>query len=167
MKKKVIIASIILGLIITGFILSNISSYEEVEYENVFCDLTVEILGEVNKPAIYQLPKNSTIETLINVAGGYTECAQTSKVKLDTILTDGMVIIIPKKEIQEQNNTLVNINTATKEELMNLTGVGEKKAIAIIEYRTNYGFFNSIEELTNVKGISISIFNKIKEQITV
>ena len=64
-------------------------------------------------------------------------------------------------------NTKININTATKEELLNLNGIGEAKAIAIIEYRTTNGLFNTIEDIKNVSGIGESAFEKIKDYITV
>lgn len=60
----------------------------------------------------------------------------------------------------------VSINQATKEELMQLEGVGEAKANAIIEYRNTNGPFNSIEDIKNVSGIGDSLFDKIKENIT-
>jgi len=61
---------------------------------------------------------------------------------------------------------LISINTATKEELMTLSGIGESKANNIINYRNENGNFKSIEELKNVKGIGDSIFEKIKDSIT-
>lgn len=63
-------------------------------------------------------------------------------------------------------NGKVNINTASLEELMTLTGVGESKAKAIIEYREK-NKFKSIEEIKEVRGIGDSIFDKIKENITI
>lgn len=62
---------------------------------------------------------------------------------------------------------LVSINTASKEELMTLSGIGESKANNIINYRNEVGRFNSIDEIKNVKGIGDSIFEKIKDSITV
>ena len=74
---------------------------------------------------------------------------------------------------EESNNTtnqtnkgLININTASKEELMTLEGIGESKAKAIIEYR-NKNLFKSIDELKNVPGIGESMYVKIKENITI
>ena len=61
----------------------------------------------------------------------------------------------------------VNLNTASKEELMTLTGIGEAKADDIITYRTTNNGFKSIEEIKNVKGIGDSIFDKIKDRITI
>lgn len=60
----------------------------------------------------------------------------------------------------------VNLNTASKEELLTLNGIGESKALAIIEYRkTNK--FNAVEDLMNVSGIGESLYNKVKDSITV
>ena len=64
-------------------------------------------------------------------------------------------------------NEKVNINTSTIEELKTLTGIGEAKANAIIEYRNKNGNFKNIEDIKNVSGISESVFVKIKENITI
>jgi len=70
-------------------------------------------------------------------------------------------------EIESDNNiNLININNATKEELMTLSGIGESKANAIIEYRTKTKF-EKIEDIKNVSGIGDSAFEKIKNSITV
>lgn len=58
----------------------------------------------------------------------------------------------------------ININTASKEELMNLPSIGESKADKIIEYRKT-NIFNTIDDIKNVSGIGESIFNKIKDYI--
>lgn len=60
----------------------------------------------------------------------------------------------------------VSINTATKEELMTLTGIGDSKAEDIIKYREENGPFKTIEDIKNVSGIGDSLFAKIKENIT-
>ena len=61
----------------------------------------------------------------------------------------------------------VNINTAGKEELMTLTGIGEAKAQSILDYREEHGKFGSIEDLMLIEGIKEGVFNKIKEDITI
>ncbi|AQW85445.1 putative ComE family competence protein [Campylobacter pinnipediorum subsp. caledonicus] len=60
----------------------------------------------------------------------------------------------------------INLNTATKEELMSLKGIGSSKAEAIIEYR-KANKFKSTEELKNVKGIGDSIYKKLEKEISV
>lgn len=69
-------------------------------------------------------------------------------------------------KVVDNNISKINLNTATKEELMTLTGVGESKAVAIIEYR-NTKKFDAIEDIMNVSGIGESAFAKIKDHITV
>ena len=60
---------------------------------------------------------------------------------------------------------MVNLNTASVEELCKLSGIGEAKAEAILAYRTEIGVFSSIEQLKEVTGIGDSLFNQIKESI--
>ena len=67
---------------------------------------------------------------------------------------------------EEENDNIININTATLEELLTLSGIGESKAKSIIEYRIKTPF-NKIEDIMNVSGIGESLYNKIKENITV
>lgn len=70
------------------------------------------------------------------------------------------------KENQESSNDgKVSINTATKEELMTLTGIGSAKADAILSYREENGNFTKLEELLNVNGIGEAIYNQIKDSI--
>lgn len=73
-----------------------------------------------------------------------------------------------KQTNEETNidNKIININTATQEQLMTLSGIGESKAKDIISYRTQ-NQFTSIEDIKNVPGIGESLFAKIKENITV
>ena len=64
-------------------------------------------------------------------------------------------------------NEIISLNSATKEELMMLSGIGESKALLIIEYRNQNNGFKTIDEIMNIKGIGESIFEKIKDRITV
>lgn len=74
------------------------------------------------------------------------------------------------KEESNSNDTAsnkVNINIATLEELLTLTGIGESKAQAIIEHRNEIGKFTNIEELKEVSGIGEALYEKIKDNITI
>ena len=83
--------------------------------------------------------------------------SEDSKIENDACISDNVI---------ENNETLININTATKEELMTLSGIGETKALAIISYREKTPF-TSIEDIKNVSGIGDSTYNEIKDYITV
>ena len=80
---------------------------------------------------------------------------------------------VPSKVVLDETNetgaetSIVNINTASKEKLMSLDGVGEGTAEKIIKYREQNGYFNTIEDLMNVSGIGESKFNGLKDDITV
>lgn len=67
----------------------------------------------------------------------------------------------------EGNGSLINLNTATKEQLMTLPGIGEAKADAIIRYRTETGLFASTEDVMNISGIKNSVYEKIRDKVTV
>ena len=111
-------------------------------------------------------------------AGGLTENAAAEAVNQARVVVDGEQIYVLSldevkgagvvSEVTERTDDgKININTAEKEELMTLTGVGEAKAQSIIAYREEQGGFQSIEELMQIEGIKEGVFNKIKDEITV
>ena len=139
----------------------------------------VYISGEVKNTGVYYLKKDSRITDLINICGGLTEEADVSKINPAQKLNDSDKIIIPKKEenlntesIEDTNESYINvqekinINTATKDELTSLNGIGEATANKIINYR-NKNKFKEIEDIMNVPGIGEAKFNNIKDYICV
>ena len=141
------------------------------EYIDIF------ISGCVNKPDVYTLKKGSIIKEAVEMAGGFSENACRDYVNLAKKLEPGEHIIIPSqdeakdlKPIQAEDainsSSLVNINKASKEELMTLPGIGERKAEAIIKYRNSKSFSN-IEDIMNISGIKEAAFNKIKDKICI
>lgn len=143
--------------------------------------IVVEIKGQVKKPDVYTVNENSIINDLIDLAGGITENADLKNINRAKKLQDHEMIYIADKNDNNinynqssdsiitlvENETLVNINTATEDKLKTLTGIGESKAKSIIEYREQNGGFKNIEEIKNVTGIGEKMFDKIKESITV
>lgn len=133
----------------------------------------VYIDGEVNKSGYIKINKGDTLEQAINKAGGITKAANIQNIDLKRKLKNQEKIIIPaiKEELMEEtdfenNDKLININIASKEELMVLEGIGEKTADYIIKYR-EIKRFDTIEEIMDVKGIGESKFSKIKENICI
>lgn len=146
----------------------------------------VYITGEIKTPGVYYLKEGSRLDSLIDIAGGFTENADISKINLSKKLIDSDKISVPKKtgsntndesseesskkvSDETQNNNQkdkININTATKEELMELSGVGQSTAQKIIDYR-NDKKFEKIEDIMNVKGIGQSKYDSIKDSICV
>lgn len=94
------------------------------------------------------------------------EDIKSNEIKNDAIIEDESSNEIKKDDETNNQNIKISLNTATKEQLMTLPGIGESKALAIIEYRNN-NLFKSIEEITNIKGIGNSIYESIKQYITI
>lgn len=137
--------------------------------------LCVYVCGEVKSPGVYELPEGSRIVDAVEVAGGMTEAASGTWLNLAEPVSDGQKIEVPseaeaselEKEQQEAQSGLVNLNTASAEELMTLTGIGESKAEAILSYREEHGGFEKPEELMEIPGIKEGVFEKIRDQVTV
>ncbi len=87
--------------------------------------------------------------------------------ELDVVVTDKHVTKSSSSSHSVQDPEMININTASAEELQTLSVIGETKAAAIIQYRTENGGFKSIEEICRVKGIGDATFNKIRDRITI
>ena len=107
----------------------------------------------------------------IEKAGGFRADAATTEVNQAEELEDGMRLYVPTVneliEAQSKKNGKININKASKEELMTLPGVGESKAERIIQYRKERGAFKKTEEIMNISGIKEGLYNKIKDYISV
>jgi len=147
----------------------------EMTEETAPATIYVHICGEVAKPGVYELMEGSRIVDAVTAAGGFSAYAAEEAVNLAEIVTDGMQIVIPDreeadvaaKELAEKMAGLVDLNTATKEQLMELPGIGASKAEDIVRYREESGGFHSIEEIMNVPGIKEAGFQKIKDRIVV
>lgn len=145
--------------------------------------LYVYICGEVNSPGVYTLPEGSRVCDVFSMAGGFTDNAATSYWNQARLLKDGEMIYVPtieeakEREVDEESQAEVsnkdnatekiNINTASKTQLMTIPGIGESKASAIVAYREAHGAFSSIEEVKNVEGIKDGVFKKMKEYIVI
>lgn len=141
----------------------------------------VYVCGAVNAPGVYELNEDARVFEAITLAGGMTAEAAPEAVSQARTVADGEQIYVPTvQEVQMQGsgvedivtgnadvNGKVNINTAGKEELMTLTGIGEAKTQSILDYREEHGRFGSIEDLMLIEGIKEGVFNKIKEDITI
>lgn len=148
----------------------------------------VDISGAISHPGVYCLSKNDRLFTLIQKAGGLTENAAVNTVNQSIKLEDQQKIVIltqeEAKNTQDENTSLsvsdssiskkdndnqakININQADLSQLQQLSGIGAKKAQAIIDYRTENGDFKSIDELGKVNGIGEKTVEKLKNSITI
>ena len=181
--KTNILIGILILLSITSIIFQNINDKNKIEingneiqtnkFEN---EIAVYITGEVKQPGVYYIESGLRLNDLIEVCGGLTDNADLSDINLAEKLNDSDKIDIPsiiaeKDEMNsisdiDNNNDLININTASKEELKTLNGIGDTLANNIIEYRNNCKF-DTIEDILNVNGIGESKYDGIKEYICV
>ncbi|MGW8459821.1 helix-hairpin-helix domain-containing protein [Bacillus atrophaeus] len=143
--------------------------------------IIIDIKGAVKHPGVYELKTGDRVSQAIEKAGGINSEADEKQVNLAELLQDGTVVYIPSEgEEPTQSATatasvqngagkeaLININTASLEELQAISGVGPSKAEAIIAYREENGKFQAVEDITNVSGIGEKSFEKIKSAITV
>lgn len=154
----------------------------------------VDVKGAVYLPGVYEVTSDMRLIDAIHLAGGFSEKADQKPVNLSLKLTDQMVIFIPEigeagtaEAVQEtsaavleekiitvpedtvstENSVKVNINLADAIELQQLSGIGEKKAEQIVNYRQENGSFQTIEDLKNVSGIGEKTFEALKTSITV
>ncbi len=150
------------------------------------------IVGAVEKPGLYALKEGALVDDAVSAAGGLLQTVDVGNINLAQELEPNLMIRVlteeerlsqgrisslvliknnvevsgGRTESSEGNNGKININSATKEELMTLPGIGETRAESIIAYREENGPFQAIEDVMLVSGIKESAFTKIKDRIT-
>ena len=155
--------------------------------------LVVDVAGAVPRPGVYELPDGSRVKDALQLAGGFLAQADKSQINLAAPVTDGQKLDIPYlsgmeptpisvsslssggssigNSVGNSNGTgpssLVDINTASLDELDTLPGIGPTLAQAIIDYREQNGPFLAIEDIIFVPGIGDAKFEAIKDYITV
>lgn len=142
--------------------------------------IVVFVCGQVKNPGVYEFDSDERIVAAIKAAGGLTKKAAAESVNQAEEMKDGQQIYIPSvsdrksaksdqvtQGSQGADSGKVNINSASKEELMTLTGIGAAKAEDILSYRQEKGSFQKIQDIMKIQGIKEGVYNKIKDKITV
>ena len=139
--------------------------------------ICVHITGYVVNPGVYHIAEGARIYEVVQLAGGFLPEADEGYLNLASVVIDGQKLQVLSKEEavtakpfigQTESETgakLININAASKEELMQLPGIGESRALSIIAYREKNGAFNDIKDIMNISGIKEAAFEKIKDYI--
>lgn len=131
----------------------------------------VYVCGAVNCPGVVALPEGSRAEAALEAAGGLREDAKAEWVNLAARVADGDRLYFPtveeteEAEAGEEDDGLVNINTADEAALCTLSGIGESRARDILRYREENGPFKTGEDIMKVPGIKTSVYNRIKDRI--
>ncbi|SIQ25241.1 competence protein ComEA [Peribacillus simplex] len=148
--------------------------------------IKVDVKGAVKSPGIFTAHAGDRVIDLISAAGSFTDNADKDKVNFAQIVEDQMVIYVPEIGEEDEGKLeniqvgssgdavsgrtsggLVNLNTATQEDLETLTGIGPSKANAILEYRETVGKFKEVDDLKNVTGIGEKTFERLRDSISV
>ncbi len=156
------------------------ASDEEIVEELVPEKIFVQVSGAVAKPGVYELTSGSRVYAAIEAAGGLLDSADDTNINQAAVIIDGEKIIIYTEEEaeeiayreaceknQQNDDGLININTASAADLKTLPGIGEAKANQIVSYRQENGAFKSIEDIKNVSGIGDGIFEQINSLIKI
>jgi competence protein ComEA len=127
-------------------------------------DDTIRVLvdGAVDHPGEVELPMYATVEEALETSG-VSENADLSSLNPQMMLKDKDVLIIPEEK--EDSAVRISINTGSMDDLCSLPGIGSSTAEAIIAYREEYGLFQNVEEIMQVKGIGQAKFEKIRDLI--
>lgn len=161
--------------------IENAGTNQESLPEGEASEICVFVCGAVECEGVYTLAADSRVADALTAAGGFTSEADTDAVNLAETVQDGQKIYFPFEgeafEASEDQGIVsvgtenadgkVNLNTATKEQLTSLPGIGDVKAENIIQYREQNGCFQNIQDIMNVNGIGDSIYQQIQELITV
>jgi competence protein ComEA len=143
--------------------------------------LLVHVAGWVSRPGVYELREGQRIIDAIEAAGGAKEGADLTTINLAALLTDAQQIVVAKKGATGpgppssgttvgsggEGSELVNVNTATLDQLETLPGIGEVLAQRIVDYREENGPFGSVEDLLDVSGIGDATLAELEPHITV
>ena len=139
-------------------------------------EIYVDVEGAVQKAGVYKLKSGSRVYQAIKSAGGLRDDASIQDLNQAELLEDGQKIYIfsqneheaeQQKSVDSSEDKLVNLNTATADELMTLPGVGKSKADSIIKFREEQGRFKTKKDLMKIPGIKQGVFSKLENLIKV
>jgi competence protein ComEA len=167
-----LIVGILIGLILGGAIYlvasPRISSSIEYSSPTQTTKIYISVNGKISHPGLYALPFGSRVNDAILAAGGVIDESDLTDLNLAELLQDGEQIIIGQSvTINATTQGKIDLNTATVDELDTLPGIGSQKAQAIVDYRTQYGNFASIDDLLSVPGFGPALVDSLRNMIKV
>jgi competence protein ComEA len=182
-QLRVLVAAVVTAIAVVAFYILLLRPSEGdlvIQMDPTAVEVAVEIRGEVRNPGLYRLPEGARVGELIEAAGGLLPGADLSSINLAERLEDQAQIVIPERgnptTVAVVNASPVSppisisyridINRASQPELESLPGIGPVLAARIIEYRTANGPFSTVDQLTEIEGISASLVEEIRSLVT-
>ena len=136
--------------------------------------IRVDVSGEVRTPGVVNVPVGARLMDVVDAAGGFTDDAATDVLNLAGRVGDGEQVVIPRVGQTDAIATmpvavdqLINLNTATVDELDELPGIGDVLGGRIVAYRDENGAFRTVDELAEIEGISPRLVDEIRPYVTV
>jgi competence protein ComEA len=137
--------------------------------------VTVQVSGAVTQPGVYTLPQGARLGDAVRAAGGLAPDGDADRMNLAAPLRDGERYQVPRAgetasagvTSAQAQSELVNLNTATQQQLEALPGIGEVRAQAILDYRRRFGLFRSVDDLLNVSGIGPATVDRLRPLVAV
>ncbi len=144
--------------------------------------VVVHVVGRVARPGLVRLPIGARVKDAVTAAGGAARGADLSTLNLARVLTDGEQVVVADRSSgsvtastpppngatgPSSGSGLVNLNSATLEQLDGLPHIGPVLAQRILDFRTEHGRFSSVDELNEVSGIGEKTFADLKPLVTV
>ncbi|WP_054645505.1 ComEA family DNA-binding protein [Secundilactobacillus oryzae] len=137
--------------------------------------IMVDVKGAVKNPGVFQVTATMRVKDVVDLAGGFNSSADQKHINLAQTLSDQQVIYVPVKgevkgnpgslsgtpvtsssptgdESASSESSQINLNDADATQLQQISGIGEKKAQQIIQYRDEHGPFKSVQDLKNISG---------------
>lgn len=142
--------------------------------------LVVHVVGAVRRPGLYTLPEGSRAADAVSRAGGATPTANLEAIDLAAPVADGQQVAVPRRDAAGAGlATLtspsgagpaarlgpVHLNTATVEQLDALPGIGPSTAQKIVDYRSEHGFFRSVDDLDAISGIGQAKIDQLRKLV--
>lgn len=187
-RIAIVLGAIIIGVVAVGAVLL---VYDDLSAPPIIIAdpdpgrlIAVEIAGAVATPGVYELPAEARVVDVVGAAGGTTADADLGSVNLARRVRDEDRLVIPSRQPAPPTSTttttsdepgpttaagqpnLVNINTASVAELDGLPGIGPAIAQRVVDYRTEQGPFQTVDELARVNGISSAMVDELRSGIT-
>ncbi len=171
-KTALAVASLVLGLAIL-LVVSRVRTHEAPEtlFVDVVSDvpeetwMMVDLKGAVRMPGVYRVAQGTRLFEVIERAGGLRNDACVEALNLAQVLVDQRMIRVPYVGEDITDNGKTSLSTATLEALVSLPSIGPATAERIIEYRTEHGPFQSVDEVVNVNGIGESTLETIRPYV--